>query len=188
MVKTLSRPLVAAAATIGILFAAPTLGAGMAADGVGTSKFYLGAGIGRANLKDNVKLGDLGDVSFNDDSTAYKIFGGYRVAPYFGIEGGYRDFGKADAGPFSVETDGFDIAAVGFLPVGPVDLFAKGGVIFWNTDGQAPAPNDSGQDLMYGVGGQLNLGRLFLRLESEWFKMAFPDDAQMITGSVGWVF
>ncbi|MGA8259039.1 MAG: outer membrane beta-barrel protein [Arenicellales bacterium] len=185
---TLSKPLVAAIATLGILFSVPTLGAGMATGGDMTPKFYLGAGAGRANLKSHVKLGDLGDVRFSDDSTAYKIFAGYRAARYFGIEGGYRNFGKADAGPFSVKTDGFDVAAVGFLPVGPVDLFAKGGVIFWNTDSQAPAPNDSGQDLMYGVGGQLNLGSLFLRLESEWFKMAFPEDAQMITGSVGWVF
>ena len=186
--NTLSRPFVAAIATMGIFFAAPTLGAGMATGGDAMSKFYLGAGIGRANLKDDVKFRDLGNVSLNDDSTAYKVFGGYRATPYIGIEGGYRNFGKADAGPFSVKTDGFDVAAVGFLPVGPADLFAKGGVIFWNTDSQASAPNDSGQDLMYGVGGQLNLGSVFLRLESEWFNMAFPQDAQMITGSVGWVF
>jgi hypothetical protein len=41
---------------------------------------------------------------------------------------------------------------------------------------------------MYGIGGQVHITSLFFRLESEWFDMDFPEDAQMITGSVGWSF
>lgn len=181
------RPLLAATTTLGMLFAAVPAGAQMTAGGA-VPNVYLGAGAGVADFEDNVEAEDLGDVELDDDSTAFKLFGGYRATPNFGIEGGYRNFGEADAGPFSVETEGLDVSAVGFLPIGPVDLLAKGGVIFWDTDGGGGIPGDDGEDLMYGVGGQLNLGSLFLRLESEWFDIDFPDDTQMITGSVGLSF
>ena len=149
---------------------------------------YLGAGAGVANFEDQVKVQDLGDVDLNDDDTAYKLYGGYRVNRNFAVEGGYRNFGKADAGPFSVETDGWDAQALGLLPIGPVDLFAKGGVIFWDSNGGGGFPDESDRDLTYGVGGQLNVGNLWFRLESEWFDINYPEDTQMITGSVGFSF
>lgn len=175
---------IAVSTAIGILLAAAPAGAQMTPGG-SAPRVYFGAGAGVADFEDNVELEDLGDVELDDDSTAYKFFGGYRATPNFGIEGGYRSFGEADAGPFSIETTGIDVSAVGFLPLGPVDLFAKGGVIFWDTDGDGGIPGDDGEDLTYGIGGQLNLAGLFFRVESEWFDIDFPDDSQMITGSVG---
>jgi hypothetical protein len=41
---------------------------------------------------------------------------------------------------------------------------------------------------MDGLGGQLNLGAVWFRLESEWFDISYPKDTQMITGSVGLSF
>lgn len=149
---------------------------------------YIGAGAGVANYEDNVELGDIEDTDIDDDGTAYKLFGGYRATEHFAIEGGYRNFGEADAGPFTVETEGFDLAAVGLLPIGPIELFAKGGGILWDTNGTGAIPDDDGQALTYGIGGKLNVGNLWFRLESEWFEMDFPEDTQMITASVGWTF
>ncbi len=186
--KTVTNLVAVTVTAFGIIYAVAPAGAQMTSGGAGVPKFYLGAGAGVADFEDNVEFEDLGDVRISDDDTAFKFFGGYRATPNFGIEGGYRSFGEAEAGPFSIETDGVDVSAVGFLPLGPVDLFAKGGVIFWDTDGGGGIPGDDGEDLTYGVGGQLNLGSLFLRLESEWFDIDFPDDTQMITGSVGWSF
>lgn len=186
--KTALKPLVTATATFGALFVAAPAAAQLTTGGVAAPNFYIGAGVGLADFEDDAEAEDLPDVRISDDDTAYKFFGGYRWTENFGIEGGYRNFGEAGNGPFSVETDGFDVAGVGFLPVGPVDLFAKGGALFWDTDGSGGLPDDDGTDLMYGVGGQLNLGRLFLRLESEWFEMDLPEDTQMISGSVGWTF
>lgn len=182
------KPMTTAATLAGLALTIPAAAAQMTSGSAGTPKFYLGAGAGVANFEDNVEFRDLGDVDLDDDDTAYKLFGGYRATPNFGIEGGYRNFGEASAGPFSVETDGLDVTGVGFLPLGPVDLFAKGGVIFWNTDGGGGFPDDDGTDLTYGVGGQLNLGNLFVRVESEWFEMDVPDETQMFTGSVGLSF
>jgi OOP family OmpA-OmpF porin len=187
--KALSTPLMSAVtAAVLLLVAAPAIGAEPARGSAGIHSFYLGTGLGVANTKDDVRFRDLGNVSLDDDSTAYKIFAGYRVTENLGVEGGYRNFGEADAGPFSLKTDGFDVSAVGFLPVGPVELFAKGGIIFWDTNGRGPVPDASGENLMYGIGGQVHITSLFFRLESEWFDMDFPEDAQMITGSVGWSF
>lgn len=149
---------------------------------------YIGGGVGVANFEDNVEFRDLGDVDIDDDSTAYKLFGGYRATEHFAIEGGYRNFGEADAGPFSVETDGFDLSALAFLPVGPIELFARGGGILYETDVGGGFPDDDGEAFMYGLGGQLNVGNLWFRIESEWFEMDVPDDTQMISASVGWNF
>lgn len=167
---------------LGTLLVAP---AAFAQSQVQGQNVYLGAGAGVANFEDNVEVQDLGDVDIDDDGTAYKFFGGYRFNQNFAIEGGYRNFGDADAGPFTVETDGFDAEAVGLLPVGPFDLFAKAGGILWDTNGSGSVPGDSGEAFTYGVGGQLNVGSLWFRLESEWFEMDFPEDTQMISASVG---
>lgn len=184
--RKFSKPLMLAVLPIGLLFTATASSAqGLYDDPRG---FYFGAGAGAAMLEDQVEVGSLGEVDLEDDGTAWKIYGGWRASQFFGIEGGYRTFGEADVGPYTVETDGLDVSAVAFLPLGPIDLFAKGGVIFWNTDGDGPVRDGDGEDLMYGLGAQLNLGRLFLRLESEWFEIDFPEEAQMITGSVGWHF
>jgi OOP family OmpA-OmpF porin len=180
MTKCREKVLALAAGT-GFMLMAPTLYAQVPGA-------YIGVGAGVANFEDNVEVQDIGDVDIDDDSTAYRLYGGYRATENLAIEGGYRNFGEADAGPFSVETDGFDLTALGLVPVGPVDLFAKGGVILWDTDGVGGFPGDDGEALTYGLGGQLNVGNLWFRLESEWFDMDLPDDTQMITASVGWSF
>lgn len=184
--KVIATPIVTATTMVGMLLAVPSAAAQMTSTAPGN--FYIGGGAGVADFEDRVEAEDLGDIDLDDDSTAYKFFGGWRATENLGIEGGYRSFGEADAGPLSVETNGLDVNGIGFLPIGPVDLFAKGGVIFWDTDGEGPIPDADGEDLMYGVGGQLNVGRLFFRLESEWFDIDFPDDTQMFSGSVGWTF
>jgi len=179
--KNTHRRFVVAATAFGLALAAP-------ASRAQEPHAYLGAGAGVANFEDQVQVKDIGDVNLSDDDTAYKLYGGYRATDNFAIEGGYRNFGKAKSGPFSIETDGWDVSALGLVPIGPVDLFARGGVIFWNSDGAGGFPNDSDHDLMYGLGGQLNLGAVWFRLESEWFDISYPKDTQMITGSVGLSF
>ncbi|MGA8260149.1 MAG: outer membrane beta-barrel protein [Arenicellales bacterium] len=149
---------------------------------------YVGAGAGEANFDDQVQVKDIGKVKLSDKETAYKLYAGYRATENFAIEGGYRNFGKAKTGPFSAETDGWDVEGVGLLPIGPVDLFAKGGVIFWDTRGGGGFPDQNDHDLTYGLGGQLNLGGLWLRLESEWFDISYPKDIQMVSASVGFRF
>lgn len=149
---------------------------------------YLGGGAGITNFSDDIEVEDVGDIDLDDDDTMFKLFGGYRFHPNFAVEGGYRDFGEVGDGPFSVETTGWDVSALGIAPIGPVELFAKGGVIFWDTDGNGGIPDESSEDLLYGVGVALNLVGVFFRLESEWYDIDFPDDIQTISLSVGFGF
>jgi OOP family OmpA-OmpF porin len=70
---------------------------------VPTSGWYGGASVGRsATTIDNDRISSglraqgLGAVSIDDRDrgTGYKLFGGYQLSPYVGIEGGYFDLGK----------------------------------------------------------------------------------------------
>jgi opacity protein-like surface antigen len=105
---------------------------------------YLGGGWGRFNLKlDN--LDDVGTavnsiVHSNDD--AWKIDVGYRFSPYLGIEGDYMNFGRpgdtfegtGSSGNYQLHMSGFAPFLVGTLPAGPVEIFAKAGYLFYNSD------------------------------------------------------
>ena len=50
--------------------------------------FYAGASIGSASLDD-----DFDGLKINDDTTAYRIVGGWWVNRYFALEAGYHNFG-----------------------------------------------------------------------------------------------
>jgi OOP family OmpA-OmpF porin len=87
---------------------------------------------------------------------------------------------------------GFSVSAVGFLPVGPVDLFARVGAINWNADLKAPSldikGSDDGTDLTYGVGVQFRVWSLSLRGEYERYDVSDADTVDMVSLGVTWTF
>ncbi len=144
--------------------------------------FYLGAGVGSASFKDDLEID-----SIDDSDVGFKLFAGYQMAPYLAVEGGYRDFGKAETGQGSsrveIATKGWDIYGLAMAPFGLVDLFAKAGVVFWDTDSTAAGITigDDGSDFAWGVGGHLNFGRFGLRLEYESFELDRPNELWMVS-------
>lgn len=115
------------------------------------SGFYAGAGAGQSFVDEG---------AYDDEDTAFSVFGGYQVNRYFGVEAGYADFGKIEpdvAGP-ALEGDSAYLTAVGTLPVGEnFSLYAKAGLHRWNVDADLPVlggDDDSGSDPTYGVGAQ----------------------------------
>jgi hypothetical protein len=81
---------------------------------------------------------------------------------------------------------------VGTLPLGPVELFGRVGVMFYdveiNTD-NGPLIDESGEDAVYGVGiGLTVLERLALRLEYEQVDIEEFDDADAVWLTAGWRF
>jgi OOP family OmpA-OmpF porin len=114
--------------------------------------FYAGAGAGQSFVDEGV---------YDDEDTAFSVFGGYQVNRYFGVEAGYVDFGKieADVAAPDLEGDSAYLTAVGTLPITEkFSAYAKAGLHRWNIDASLPGvvgnDDDSGSDPTYGVGAQ----------------------------------
>jgi hypothetical protein len=132
--------------------------------------FYLGASAGLSSVEDS------------DTETGFKVIAGWRFLDWLAIEGNYIDFGSGNDTIMgtNIETDasGLTLSAVGFLPVGPVDLFARVGVIDWDADVSSSgfgSFSDSGTDLTYGIGAQFRIWSLSLRGEYEIFDLDGTD-------------
>lgn len=160
---------------------------------------YGGAGIGNAGIEvegNDPDLGDIDDRDFDGDDVGYKLLAGYRIAPYFGVEASWNDFGTPDDAteignvPIETEfeTDGFDISAMGILPIGEsFDLFAKAGYFIWDLEGTSSSGGvvesveNDGEDLTYGVGAQWNPGSFGLRLEYQIYDVEGLDDVWFLS-------
>jgi hypothetical protein len=160
---------------------------------------YVGGGYVRAQV--NNVFGTT-DYNFKIDDNAYKAIVGFRPIPPFAVEanyvnlghqssdllGGYNPFGHADS-------RAFDIAGVGFLPLGPVDLFGKAGGARWTLSGDLQGPNNtlfalnrSGTSFLWGAGVQAHWGPLGGRLEYEHFQMPDTDGARLFSADVTFTF
>lgn len=159
---------------------------------------YLGASAGQTRVELN--LGDVGEAGFriDDDDFAYKVFFGYRLPGPLAFEGGFRDLGRVtdDNGLVRVtsESDAFDAFVVGALPIGPVSIFAKGGIVAWDTEFESSSRrgvrlpdvriSDSGTDLAWGIGVGAKVGRFGFRGEFERLEVDLPDDLTMLSVGV----
>jgi OOP family OmpA-OmpF porin len=157
---------------------------------------YLGAGVGQSGVDFEQSLGNGDSVDFSADSTAFKVIAGWRFIDWLAVEANYVDLGSGDdrvAGEkIETDVDGVTLSAVGFLPVGPVDIFARAGVIDWNADVEAPglgvSGSDDGTDLTYGIGAQFRVWSLSLRAEYERFDIDDADTVDLISLGVTWTF
>jgi len=148
---------------------------------------YLGASVGQSGLQ-------IDDFDYDASATGYKIIAGWRFLDWLAVEGNYVDFGSGDdrveGTKIETEADGISLSAVGFLPVGPVDLFARVGAVDWSADISSPgigSGGDDGTDLTYGVGAQFRVWSLSIRAEYEMFDVS-DADLDMISLGVTWTF
>lgn len=140
--KILSRTLLA------VLFGAAAFGA-QAAENPG---FYVGAGAGQSFVDES---------QYDDEDTAFSVFGGYQFNRYFGLEAGYADFGKLEPGDNgrALEANSAYLTAVGTVPfTDKFSGYAKAGFHRWDLDTAIPGltstRDDSGSDPTYGLGLQ----------------------------------
>ena len=163
--------------------------------------FFIGGGIGQATVKISEIDDELNQIDFSGDDTAYKLFLGYRMLHFFAVQAEYVDFGTtSDAvgtdGDVRAEVDlsSINAFAVGFLPLGPIDLFAKVGVASWDADIRATmdditnTSSDDGTDPAYGLGVGLQLGSIAVRGEFEYFDVSNADDVYLVSVSVLYTF
>lgn len=168
-----------------VVSVAALLGASVAS--AADNGFYLGASVGDANVEI-----DEGLAQIDSNDTGFKVIAGFRPLDWLAFEANYVNFGEPEQGQLESEADGFSGFVVGFLPIGPVDLFAKGGVVSW--DGSVSLKNgpelskQDGTDLAYGVGAQFRLLSLSFRAEYELFDVDDVKDANMLSIGVTYTF
>ena len=167
------------------LMALPVLPAVAADNG-----FYLGGSVGQANLKISDITDGISTADFDADDTAFKLIAGIRPLDWLGVEAAYVNFGEPEdtvlGQKLKAEGDGISAFAVGFLPTGPVDLFAKVGLISWDSKISGTF-DDDGTDLAYGVGAQFRVLGLSIRAEYEKFDVS-DVDLDMISVGLTYTF
>ena len=143
---------------------------------------YLGASLGQSSVDVSGQA-----ASFQLDDMGWKVYGGYKLYRWFGLEGTYMDTGNLDEtqGDVRIEAHAqvFSVSALGILPFTPrAELFAKVGAATWNsestvTESGDPAKRDTnGTDITWGFGLAWNFAeRWGLRLELEYFTFENED-------------
>jgi len=157
---------------------------------------YLGASIGNTWQSATVTSSDLSDqaMDISENSTGWKMFGGYKSQGIFGLEGGYRDLGmieSQDSGlNFEADTSGWDIEAMLHFEVSIFDLFAKAGAFFWDTTAGVTdyVGEDSGTSFLWGLGAGVSLGTIGFRLEYEAMDVENMDNLSMLSLGVTFGF
>jgi len=173
-----------------ILFAAALFAQVEAVVGGDSRQHRQGEQRGQAGLKiDDISNG-VSTADFDADDMGYKFIAGFRPLDWLGLEAAYVNFGKPEdtvlGQKLKAEGDGISAFAVGFLPTGPVDLFAKVGLISWDSK-ISGSFNDDGTDLAYGVGAQFRVLSLSIRAEYEKFDVS-DVDLDMISVGVTYTF
>ena len=139
---------------------------------------------------------DLDEEDFKLDGAdfAYKLFGGYKAIPFLAFEGGYRSLGKVTDAvgniTYGAETSGWDVEAMGILPLGIAHLWAKAGYFWWSTEGTwgEQTESDSGSAFMWGLGGDLSFVVIALRVEWEKFEIENTDHISMFSAGATFGF
>ena len=155
---------------------------------------YLGGSWGQATYEI-----DGGAARTDAEDSGYKLFAGYRVTRWFGVEVAYTDLLDGHETAMDYEFDLAvsygSVAAVGLLPVHPrLELWAMVEAAHWSADvilddGLDPPIDRSanGTDLGYGVGFDwYPLARFGIR--GEWERFDFGEVENLEYLSVGVVF
>lgn len=158
-------------------------------DVVSDDGIYIGASVGRSNLKIN-NLSGVSAADFDGNDVAFRLFGGIRPLDWIGFEAAYVNFGHPDDDVLGERIDahvsGISGFAVGFLNVGSVDLIGKLGAMNWDSNFTGGGLDRRGTGLAYGVGAQFRFFGLNARIEYEGFDVRGVDDLNMI--SVGFTY
>ena len=158
---------------------------------------FIGASIGKATVAAELSDPGFNDINFDEDDSAYKIFGGFAFdlpVVDFGVELGYFNLGSPsfDSGVADVSLDvsGYAAFALAGVNVGPVGLFLKGGYTSWDADIQIDdlKGSEDGSDPAYGLGLRFTLGSAEIRGEYEVFDIDDADDVYMASLGVVWRF
>jgi len=172
---------------------------------------YITVGVGDFTAKiDNIEgVTDAIDNIKDSSDTAWKVGFGWRFAKFFALETDYLDLGNPSAnfdasgtdGDYKVELSGFGLYAIGTLPLGIFELFAKLGYYFHDlkvnvdfnnigtNNGSVFTSDDNGQAWVYGVGAGVTLiDHLNFNLEYEQMDIDKLKDSYTFWLNAAWRF
>jgi hypothetical protein len=159
-----------------------------------TRKGYVGINVGRSSFKNGCGNGLYG---CDNPDVGMSVYTGGLVNEWFGVELGYMHTGTAHRAGGDTSAQGVNMSLVARAPMGPVNVFAKGGAVYAQTKvstgvlSDVPSGKRSGFGGIYGAG----VGYDFTPVSGvvlEWSRseLRFPgvDDRQSVdTASVGYV-
>jgi len=156
--------------------------------------FYIGAGLG--NYEAEIDDVDDANFDFDESESALRLFAGWRFNQFFSVGLDRYDFSEAEAASdllnVTAETEGWAPSVTGTLPLGPVDLYLRAGILFYDVEigiNDEPVFDDSGDDPVYAAGlGLAFVERLALSLEYEVIEIGEFDDSEAVWFLVGWRF
>jgi len=174
--------------------AGPTL----AQDDDNAEGFYLGAGLGDFSTDiDEIEDVDDADLDFDSDENARKLFAGWRFNRFFAVQLDAIDFERSvDArnalNVVSTQSDGIAPSMVGTLPLGPVELFARAGILWYDLEIESDNTalvDDSDRDPIFGAGIGVTIAeRVNLRAEYEVVEIDQLDDSHAVWLTAAWRF
>ena len=157
--------------------------------------FYLGGGVGQFNAQ----IDDVDDVDstvdeWDNDDTAYKLFGGYRFNNFLAVELDYINLGEPSGAVLpgrnvDASVDGFAPYVVATIPLGNwFEVYGRLGYYFYDAtlgieDGAGGRVefDEESEDLVYGAGIGANFADRFnVRFEYERFDLQGVDDADAL--------
>lgn len=145
---------------------------------------YLGGSVGYSQLSEDV---------LDTDATGFKLIGGWRFIDWLAVEANYVDFGSMSeqigTEDLRFDADGYSLSALAFLPVGPVDLFARVGMFKWDASLRTDfdSVSEDGSDFVWGGGVQFRVWSLSMRAEYELYDLDGVD-TQMFSLGATWTF
>ena len=138
---------------------------------------YFDASVGQVSV-DNFP----GNVSIDDEATAYKAGVGFDFGNNIAVEGSYLNWGDFDGvsinGDAKGELDGGTLSGLFKLPLTDNLLAtARVGVFFWESQLSAPGfrQTTEGEDLFYGVGLKARVSDQ-LSFNGEWQRYEFDNE------------
>lgn len=116
-----------------------------------------------------------------NNSMAYGVNIGTGLLPFIGLEAGYWHHGSFDDSNGEYDASSLYVAAKPSINIGPLELYAKGGLQRWDKSYSDEAKDDDGFNAMYGVGAEyslfdLPLGELSVGGSYQVFKMKHSDE------------
>ncbi len=164
--------------------------------------FYAGAGVGRFNAQiDDVNAVDPAIQGWDEDDTAYKVFGGWRFNKMFALEVAYINLGEpsGEVVPgfnLDASVDGFAPYVVATIPLGLFEVYGRLGYYFYDANlgtesglGGRVVVDEESEDFVYGAGIGLDLlDHINVRLEYERFDLQGLDDTDALWLTGAWRF